>query len=269
MPFTSATRRPNASRLRRHRRPHSIVCVRRLWDEALNLLYPAACCGCDRPTARLEFCARCRAEIHTPRSPLCLVCGSPFATAGGADHRCDRCLTHTFGFGCARACTLYDASDTVQHPLKSVLQRYKYNRDVALARPLGQLLSERCPLVVGAYDVIMPVPLHVSRLRWRGFNQAQLLARPLARRAGVPMDALSLERIRHTRPQVELTEAERRRNVAHAFRVTRPECVHRRKILLVDDVYTTGATVDECSRELKRVGAASVDVLALARAVSQ
>ena len=254
-------------KLHRHRRPHSIVRVRRLWDEALNLLYPAACCGCDRPTTRLEFCSRCRAEIHTPRSPLCLICGAPFATAGGADHRCDRCLTYTFGFGCARACTLYDAGDTVQHPLKSVLQRYKYNRDVGLARPLGRLLSERCPVVVGAYDVIMPVPLHVSRLRWRGFNQAQLLARPLARQAGVPMDALSLERIRHTRPQVELTEAERRRNVAHAFRVTRPECVHRRRILLVDDVYTTGATVDECSRELKRAGAASVDVLVLARAV--
>jgi ComF family protein len=113
----------------------------------------------------------------------------------------------------------------------------------------------------------MPVPLHVSRLRWRGFNQAQLLATPLARQAGVPLDALSLERIRHTRPQVELTEAERRRNVAHAFRVTRPGRVHRRRILLVDDVYTTGATVDECSRELKRAGAASVDVLVLARAV--
>jgi ComF family protein len=241
--------------------------VRQLWDEALNLLYPAACCGCGRPTARREFCRSCRAEIHTPRSPLCLVCGAPFGTAGGADHRCERCLTRAFGVGRARACALYDAADTVQHPLKSVLQRYKYNRDVGLAQPLGQLLSERCPVVLGTYDVIMPVPLHVSRLRWRGFNQAQLLAKPLARRARVPMDALSMERVRPTRPQVELTEGERRHNVAHAFRVTRPERVHQRKILLVDDVYTTGATVDECSRELRRAGAASVDVLVLARAV--
>jgi ComF family protein len=241
--------------------------VRHLWDEALNLLYPAACCGCGRPAVRLEFCSRCRAEIYTPRSPLCLVCGAPFSTAGGADHRCERCLTRTFGFGRARACALYDAADTVQHPLKSVLQRYKYNRDVGLARPLGQLLSERCPVVIAAYDVIIPVPLHVSRLRWRGFNQAQLLAEPLARRAGVSMDALSMERVRPTRPQVELTEVERRHNVVHAFRVTRPEYVRQRRILLVDDVYTTGATVDECSRELKRAGATSVDVLVLARAV--
>jgi ComF family protein len=241
--------------------------VRHVWDEALSLLYPAACCGCGRPAVRLEFCRRCQAEIHTPCSPLCLACGVPFGTAGGADHRCGRCLTRTFGFGRARACALYDAADTVEHPLKSVLQRYKYNRDVSLAGPLAELLSQRCPVVIPAYDVIMPVPLHVSRLRWRGFNQAQLLVKPLARRAGLPVDALSMERVRPTRPQVELTEAERRQNVAHAFRVTRPERVRQRRILLVDDVYTTGATVDECSRELKRAGAASVDVLVLARAV--
>jgi ComF family protein len=244
-----------------------MACVRHLWDEALNLFYPAVCCGCGQPAARLEFCSCCRAQIHTPCSPLCFICGAPFATAGGADHRCERCLTRTFAFGRARACALYDAADTVQHPLKSVLQRYKYNRDVSLAGPLAGLLSERCPLVIPAYDVIMPVPLHVSRLRWRGFNQAQLLAKPLARRAGVSVDPLSIERVRPTRPQVELSEAERQRNVAHAFRVTRPECVRQRRILLVDDVYTTGATVDECSRELKRAGAASVDVLVLARAV--
>jgi ComF family protein len=243
--------------------------VRHLWEEVLNLLYPAVCCGCGRPATRLEFCSRCRVDIRTPRSPLCLVCGAPFGTAGGTDHRCARCLTRTFGFGCARACALYDAADAVQHPLKSVLQRYKYNRDVGLAGPLGQLLSERCPVVIAAYDVIMPVPLHVSRLRWRGFNQAQLLAKPLARQAGVPIDVLSMERVRPTRPQVELTEAERLRNVAHAFRVTRPERVRQRRILLLDDVYTTGATVDECSRELRRAGAGSVDVLVLARAVLQ
>lgn len=247
----------------------SIARVRHLWDEVLNALYPAACCGCGRPAVRPGFCPSCRAEIHTPRSPLCLVCGVPFGTAGGSDHRCERCLTRAVGFGRARACALYDAAGTAQHPLKSVLQRYKYNRDVGLARPLGQLLSERCPFVAGTYDVIMPVPLHLSRLRWRGFNQAQLLAKPLARRAGVSMDARSLERVRPTRLQVDLSEAERRRNVAQAFRVTRPECVGGRKILLVDDVYTTGATVDECSRELRRAGAASVDVLVLARAVLQ
>jgi ComF family protein len=152
-------------------------------------------------------------------------------------------------------------------PLKMVLQRYKYSRDVSLARPLGALLAERAPLPIGDYDVLMPVPLHIDRLRWRGFNQALLLAHRLA--GGVAVDAMSLQRVRPTVPQVELTETERRRNVAGAFRVARPDRVRGRRILLVDDVYTTGATVDECSRALLRAAARAVDVLVLARAVLQ
>ena len=162
---------------------------------------------------------------------------------------------------------MYDAADTGNHPLKSVIQRYKYNRDVWLARPLAALLVERAPFVVGVYDVVMPVPLHVERLRWRGFNQAQFLAQPLARAAGVALDPHSLQRVRPTRPQVDLDEKERRHNVLGAFRVTRPQRIAGRSILLVDDVYTTGATVNECSRALLQAGAKRVDVLVLARAV--
>ena len=117
------------------------------------------------------------------------------------------------------------------------------------------------------YDLIVPVPLHLHRLRWRGFNQAQFLAHALARDVGVPVDALSLRRVRATHPQVQLNEGERRRNVRHAFRVTRPRRVRGQRVLLFDDVYTTGATVEECSRALLQAGAAGVDVLVLARAV--
>lgn len=216
-----------------------------------------------RPT----FCAACRARIHLPTTPLCIRCGLPFGTRSGPDHLCSECLTRPPRFHQARACALYDASDTGAHPLNAVLQRYKYLHDICLAQPLGSLLLERCPLTITEYDVIVPVPLHLSRLRWRGFNQSQYLAIGLARAAGVPIDPLTLERVRPTRPQVQLHEAERRRNVAGAFQVTRPEQVRAQRILLVDDVYTTGATVDECSRALLRAGAASVDVLVLARAV--
>jgi len=202
-----------------------------------------------------------------PASPLCPTCGAPFHTHADADHACAHCLRHPPRFGRARACTLYDAADTRHHPLKSVLQQYKYNRDVWLARPLAALLVERAPFAVGAYDVLMPVPLHVQRLRWRGFNQAQFLAQPLARATGVTLDPHSLQRVRPTRPQVDLDEKERRQNVAGAFRVARPQQVKGRSILLVDDVYTTGATVNECSGVLLRAGAKRVDVLVLARAV--
>lgn len=148
-----------------------------------------------------------------------------------------------------------------------MLQRYKYNRDVGLAAPLARVLQQRSPFDVTKYDVLMPVPLHVSRLRWRGFNQALLLAGRIGRGHGVRVDAFSLERSRATQPQVELDENDRRRNVARAFRVTRPAKVRDHRILLVDDVYTTGSTVNECSRVLLDAGARSVDVLVLARAV--
>ena len=241
--------------------------MRRFRDTLLNLLYPSTCFGCGQATERPEFCLHCRTRIATPVSPLCPTCGVPFRTRNDADHPCAHCLRHPPHFGCARACTIYDAADNSGHPLKAVLQQYKYNRDVWLAGPLGALLLERTPLAVHTYDIMVPVPLHVQRLRWRGFNQAQLLARPLAHAAGILLDPYSLERVRPTRPQVELDERERRHNVAGAFRVAQPKAVAGCRILLVDDVYTTGATVDECSRVLLRAGARSVDVLALARAV--
>ncbi len=241
--------------------------VRQLWEAGLNLLYPPTCCACGETTERPGFCPRCRVQIATPRSPLCTSCGAPFGTAGDADHACGRCLMHPPRFGQARACTIYDAAQTAADPLKSVLQRYKYSREVRLAGPLGRLLIERCPLAISAYDILMPVPLHVTRLRWRGFNQAQFLAHQLARANRLPIDALSLQRIRPTRPQVDLNETERRHNVARAFRVVRAQRVRHQRILLIDDVYTTGATVDECSRVLRQAGAARVDILVLARAV--
>jgi ComF family protein len=162
---------------------------------------------------------------------------------------------------------VYDAADPSDHPLKSVLQRYKYNRDVSLALPLTRLFVERAPADAGSYDVIMPVPLHVQRLRWRGFNQALLLGRALGHATRVSVDAFSLQRVRSTRPQVDLSERERRENVARAFRVVDTEAVRRRRVLLVDDVLTTGATAAECSRVLLRAGADCVGVLVLARAV--
>ncbi len=198
---------------------------------------------------------------------MCPTCGVPFRTPNDVDHLCAQCLQHTPRFGSARACAIYDAADTRDHPLKSVLQQYKYNREVKLAHALAALLIERGPLPLGKYGVMMPVPLHVQRLRWRGFNQALLLAQPLARGAGVPVDPYALERVRPTRPQVELDEKERHHNVAGAFRAAHPQRIRGRHILLIDDVLTTGATVEECSRVLLHAGAASVDVLVLARAV--
>lgn len=240
--------------------------VSSLWNAALDLLYPPLCCHCESDTTN-DFCDACSERIHRPGRPACPACGIPFHTPHGTDHLCGRCLAVPPAFGRARAAVIYDASDPSDHPFKSVLQRYKYNRDVGLAAPLSRLLWNECPLNLSHYDLIVPVPLHLSRLRWRGFNQALLLARRIARRHQVRVDPFVLERTRATQPQVNLDEAARRHNVARAFRVTRADAVRRRRVLLFDDVYTTGSTVNDCARALRQAGADTIDVLVLARAV--
>lgn len=205
---------------------------------------------------------------------MCPICSLPFATAQApgtepaanrGDHHCGPCLQRRPRFRRARACGVYRASATAD-PLRRALQRYKYGRDVTLARPLGALLAA-VSAVHADTDLIVPVPLHLSRLRWRGFNQAQLLARPVSRLTGILVDPHALDRVRATRAQVELRGRERLANVRGAFRVVDRRRVADRRILLVDDVYTTGATVNECAQVLQRAGARSVDVLVLARAV--
>jgi ComF family protein len=241
--------------------------VLRLWNAVLDLIYPPACCHCGGQCEGNDFCRECLARIRLVRRPCCNRCGLPFATQGGENHACGRCLARPPFFGKARAAAIYAASDPPDQPLKSVLQRYKYNRDVSLAAPLARLLNRNLPVDLAAYDLILPVPLHPTRLRWRGFNQALLLARHIAAHRNARVDPFALERVRPTQPQVDLDEQQRQRNVARAFRVTRPELLRGRRVLLVDDVYTTGSTVNECSRSIAGAGADGVDVLVLARAV--
>lgn len=236
-----------------------------LWSSLLDTVFPPRCPGCGGEGADW-FCGDCLAGTPMPVAPLCETCGLPLPPASPAE-RCRACLDHPPAFGRARACASYHAHDGGSAPLRAALHRYKYAHDLSEAGPLARLLMERCPFDVAAYDLLVPVPLHLSRLRWRGFNQAQLLARPLARRARRPLDPFALERRRATQAQVRLDLEGRRSNVRGAFAVVHPRRVENRRILLVDDVYTSGATADACARALRGARAAAVDVLALAHAV--
>jgi len=231
---------------------------------ALDLLFPPRCPGCGRH-GEGDFCGDCERHIAAPVAPLCRVCGLPLGP-GPAD-RCRACLDHPPAFRSARACATYSALGGRPNPLRNVLHRCKYERDLAGIAPLARILLTRHPLAGERYDLVVPVPLHLERLRWRGFNQAQHLVAPLARRAAVPLDPFALERTRATPPQVHLHASERRRNVHGAFRVRSAASVRGRRILLFDDVYTSGATADACARALLGAGAEAVDVLALAHAV--
>lgn len=236
----------------------------------LALLYPQRCLGCKTLVGPEEdFCATCRKFVQPIGSPLCSCCGAPFPTSAGPDHWCSRCQDHPPTFRQARAWARYQSGNTIPQPLSDAIQHFKYHRNLSTGKALAGLGAAHFPLEGGGYDVIVPVPLHPERLRWRGFNQSLILSRAIGRAQHVAVDPFLIERIRPTVPQTQLNESERRANVRGAFAVEAPERLDGKRVLLVDDVYTSGATVEECAKALRRGGAAVVDVFTLARAVTQ
>lgn len=232
----------------------------------LDTFFPPLCHVCRSfvPDAGgIHLCAACRDKVAPVRSPLCPVCGLPFATEDGIDHPCGPCLTTRPPFDAARSAARFEG------PVQALIHRFKYGGKVHLARPLGLLAAESLSDFVpaGGADFIVPVPLHRRRLRERGFNQAQLLGRVLAKQWRIPLSVDNLRRIRWTEPQTGLAADDRRRNVRGAFRVADPSRFRERRLLLVDDVYTTGGTVTECARALKAAGAGEVLAVTVARAV--
>jgi ComF family protein len=148
--------------------------------------------------------------------------------------------------------------------LQQAIQLLKYQGKVALAASLGDLMAQSCPRELSV-DLLMPVPLHPDRLREREFNQALLLADRLNRRLRLPLVHDNLIRLRRTPPQTTLRRSARRKNLRRSFTVLRPESIEDRRILLVDDVMTTGTTVNECAKALRKAGAGDVYVYTLAR----
>jgi ComF family protein len=178
------------------------------------------------------------------------------------NHLCGSCILTPPPFVAARAPLRYEGT------VRELIHRFKYSYRVQLRRPLGLLAAPHLDEFVARFgaDLILPVPLHVRRLRQRGFNQALLLAELFARRWGVPVSRNNLQRIRWTEPQVNLSAAERADNVKNAFSLKDPEKLRGKSVLLVDDVYTTGSTVKECSRVLLREAGARTAVLTVAMA---
>jgi ComF family protein len=219
------------------------------------------------------LCADCVQQVDIIRPPICPRCGWPLdeqASAGSprsAQRRsgCDRCRSVSFQFDQLRAYAFYGG------PLREAITSLKYRGLRALATPLGQLMAEGWPALSGqqaAFDVVVPMPLHRSRQRERGYNQASLLARELGARLGQPIVEDALVRIRATVPQVGLDGEARRANVRGAFQCTNAGLAGKR-VLLVDDVCTTGATLEAASFALRKGGASSIVAYTLARAGGQ
>lgn len=233
----------------------------------LDTFFPPHCHVCKTfiPDAGdLHLCNECSEGVHPASSPYCTVCGMPFKTENGIDHTCGHCIIEPPPFAIARAAALYDGV------IPDLVHSFKYSFKVHLRLPLALLIVRHLSPSILAMepDLIVPVPLHRKRLRERGFNQALLLAETISRRWKRPLSRHNLQRIRWTEPQINLPAAERATNVRGAFAVTEPRDLKGKKIVLVDDVYTTGSTVKECARVLKKEGAAEVYVVTVARAVS-
>ena len=231
-----------------------------------DLVFPPRCVTCDDLLEQhdsLPFCPSCLDGIRFIRPPLCPRCGLPFPFAEGEDHLCGDCITTERPYAVARAVGLYEET------LLTAIHRFKYRGRSGVGKILGGIMADFAGEIwdMNLFERIIPVPLHRKRLRERGFNQAVILARELSTRFGIPLDFMSLRREIFTPPQVGLGREARSANVHGAFAVRHPDRIAGRRILLVDDVYTTGSTLAECARILIRAQAETVAVLTLARAV--
>jgi ComF family protein len=239
-----------------------IVWLKRLSLNILEFFLPRLCVFCGAGVgeqAPVAVCPACDAAIPWVESPLCPVCGRVFPSREGVDHLCGPCRTDPPPFARARAAALYEE----EGPSGQAIKRFKYSRRLDLLPVMQHWLRRPlCQELVHEADLMAPVPLHPGRLKQRGFNQALLLAQAFAE---VHLERELLTRVRPTPPQTGLNPKERRDNVKGAFAVPRPDLVKGKKVLLVDDVFTTGATVRECARVLRKAGAQRVDVLTVAR----
>jgi ComF family protein len=216
-------------------------------------------------------CSDCVDAFATIPSPICSCCGAPFKSRQDQNHLCGDCIAHPKKFRMARAAMVFDQQ------LMAVIHRFKYAAKTQLAGPLGGLmLSSFIRQWEGQkVDLILPVPLHPKKFRKRGFNQSYLLICSWKAVADamhitlpdIPVDTNVLIRTKATVAQTGLGRRQRLKNVKGVFSLRFPQKIHGKKVLVVDDVYTTGATVDECARTLLKFGAERVDVLTLARAI--
>jgi ComF family protein len=234
--------------------------LKRFGAGLLEFFLPRLCLFCGAAVgeeAEVAVCPECEAQIEWVESPLCTCCGRVFASRDGADRVCGECQADPPPFTRARAAAIYEG------PVAQAITNFKFSRLMAYL-PVMQHWLQRplCRELVAAADLLVPVPLHPKRLKHRGFNQALFLAQafpsaPLAREAVI--------RTRHTVPQVGLNPKERQDNVKGAFAVPDPALVQDKNVLLIDDLFTTGSTVRECARVLRRAGARRVEVLTVAR----
>lgn len=226
----------------------------------INLLFPPCCIVCGVGiTSDDQLCLDCKNMIPFNTSPACNCCGVMYPVKAGSNHLCGRCLKKRPSYEKVISFTQYE------EPIITILHRLKYIGDTSGMAVVRYCVRESRVHLFEDVDVVIPVPLHLKRLRKRGFNQALLLASEFFHERSTIIQSDILQRVRNTSSQTFLSRKERQENLREAFIVKSQERVRGKRICLVDDVFTTGATVEECSKILLKSGASEVVALVFAR----
>ena len=233
-------------------------------EELLSLVYPKSCFNCQRalpPQDPLCLCIACQKKLLFNLPPFCTYCGIHIDDSSWAE--CSYCLGQNFHF--KRGYTVFQYEGL----LREGLHRFKYQTGTHLGSTLACFMINFAEEYIEKrdLDLIVPVPLHWAKLRHRGFNQSSILASSVSKCLNIPY-AAPVKRLGRGLPQVGMARRQRIVNIQEAFRVTRPRLIFKKNILLVDDVFTTGATLNECSRVMIEAGAKKVQVFTLARGVN-
>ena len=227
-------------------------------DTAITLLFPRRCPVCDEPVRPWNalVCRECAPKFTSIEAPRCLKCGKHIGDDG--KEYCDDCDSHVHLYDCGRALFSYRS-------VSASIARFKYRSRREYAAYYASCMAD----VLGSFirachaDALIPVPLHRSRLKVRGYNQAQVLAEALSALTGIPVRADLIERAKKTAPMKDLSADERQNNLKRAFKIRRND-VKLSIIIIIDDIYTTGSTIDAMSREFRKVGVERIYFITLA-----
>lgn len=236
----------------------------RLFTSFMDWALPVNCvfCGLRTEAAQPNICPECTADLPWLEN-ACIRCGMPLSSTIGSEAVCGHCLKHPPPYHTLHTLFSY------QFPVDQLILRLKFQQQFIYARLLGELLAKYCAQYYTTQAlrpaILLPMPLHVKRLRQRGFNQAVELARPIAKRLTVPIGYTQVKRVKYTQPQMELPLTERAKNVHHAFKAN--STLSGMHVVIVDDVITSGHTVHSLALALQTAGAVRIDVWGVARTV--
>lgn len=237
-----------------------------LLSSLIDIIYPPRCCICtdfleEHPAGRGDICDECFISFKELAHPFCSICAEPFKSKVEEDHLCERCLRKRPFYDELRAPYLYEEK------LMKAIQLIKYSGKSYIVKSLGPLLGVYAKNLISITKnmIIIPVPLHRKKIRQRGFNQSGLFVKAISPILGLETDYYTLVRTRYTASQAGLNLEQRRKNVKGAFEVRGDSDIKGKAVILVDDVATTGNTMNECARILKKAGAGKVLGLTLAR----